>query len=118
MRNACAWAMVLALVLVNGLRLTQVESFIHQHRGQVPPLAEPVYRAHPEVVFVNMAAGLYTQDMVQNDPFLRSPRVVMIYDSRSNVATLMARRFPAYVRSAEGEWGELWTAAASASPNR
>lgn len=118
LRNMSAWGIVLSLVFANGLRLTQVESFINQHRSQVPPLAQPAARDRPEVVFVNLAAGLYTQDMVQNDPFLRTPRIVMVQDNRKNVAQLMARHFPTHVKIAEGKWGELWTAAQAASPKR
>ena len=47
--------------------------------------------------------------MVHNDPFLRGPRLTMVYDGRDKAAALMARRFPAYTRRAEGKWGELWT---------
>ncbi len=118
LRHMAAWGAALSLVFSNGLRLAQVESFIHRHLDQVPPLAQPVSRERPEVVFVNLATGLYTQDMVQNDPFLRAPRIAMVYDSRGNVAALMARKFPAYVRTAEGGWGELWTAAQASQPKQ
>jgi len=46
---------------------------------------------------------------VHNDPFLGNARLTMVYDGRESTAALMARRFPAYTRSAEGKWGELWT---------
>jgi hypothetical protein len=32
----------------------------------------------------------------------------MVYDGREKTAALMAQRFPAYTRRAEGKWGELW----------
>ena len=38
----------------------------------------------------------------------RSPRVMMVFDGADKSAALMARRFPAYTKSAEGDWGELW----------
>ena len=59
-------------------------------------------------MFVDIGAGYYTQDLVQNDPLLRTPRIVMVYDNRENTAALVARHFPGYVKSAEGRWGELW----------
>ncbi|HEY8070212.1 MAG TPA: hypothetical protein VIF38_15125 [Burkholderiales bacterium] len=117
LRNMAAWGIVLSIVCANGLRLAQVEAFITRHLDQVPPLARPATREQPEVVFVNLAAGLYTRDMVQNDPFLRSPRVVMVQDGK-NIPQLMARHFPAYAKTAEGGWGELWTAAQAASPKK
>jgi hypothetical protein len=33
----------------------------------------------------------------------------MVYDGPEQAAALMAQRFPAYTRRAEGKWGELWT---------
>lgn len=118
LRSMAAWGTVLSLVFSNGLRLTQVETFINQHLNQVPPLARPAAPERAEVVFVNLGFGLYTQDMVQNDPFLRDSRIVMVLDSRKNVAELMARRFPAHVKVTEDRWGELWTTTPAASPKR
>jgi len=60
-------------------------------------------------VFVDPAAGFYSRDMVHNDPFLRGPRLTMVYEGKEKAAALMAQRFPAYTRRAEGKWGELWT---------
>jgi hypothetical protein len=47
--------------------------------------------------------------MVHNDPFLRGPRITMVYDGSARTAALMTRHFPDYTKSAEGKWGELWT---------
>lgn len=117
LRNMACWAAILSLVFANALRLVQVEAFIGQHLSQVPPLARPVDPARPEVVFVNVGTGFYTHDMVQNDPFLRAPRITMVQVSRDDDAELMTRRFPGYVRGAEGRWGELWIAT-PATPSR
>jgi hypothetical protein len=104
-----AWAVALSLLFANGLRLTQVDAFMNRHLNQVPPLARPADPARAEIVFVDPAAGFYTRDMVRNDPFLRDSRLTMVYDGPDKTAALMARRFPAYTRRAEGKWGELWT---------
>ena len=108
-RNLAAWAAALSLVLANGLRISQVDSFVAKHLAQVPPLARAADPARPEVVFVDPAAGAYVRDMLQNDPFLRGGRVVLYYDGPAAAAALMARRFPDYTRRAEGQWGEQWT---------
>jgi hypothetical protein len=113
LRAMAAWAVVLSLLLANGLRLVQVEAFIARHLSQVPPLARPAGRGAKEIVFVDISVGAYTQDMVQNDPFLRSSRIVMIRDNRESTARFMAERFPGYERTAQGEWGEQWTARSS-----
>ncbi|HVP08643.1 MAG TPA: hypothetical protein VMT02_03900 [Burkholderiales bacterium] len=108
-RNLAGWAIVMSLVLANGLRIAQVNGFIAQHLAQVPPLARPADPARPEVIFVDPAAGAYVRDMLHNDPFLRGGRVVLYYDGPAAAAALMARRFPDYAKRAEGKWGEQWT---------
>jgi len=119
LRGMVAWAIVLSLVLVNAQRLVQVESFIDRHLRQVPPLVSAPDPARREIVFVDPAAGSYLEDVVQNDPFLRAPRIVMMLQDRENVEELMRRRFPGYARRARGEWGELWVlATGAASPPR
>jgi hypothetical protein len=111
LRRMAAWAIVLSALLATGLRLAQVDSFISRQRAQVPPLAAHADADLAQVVFVNIRTGFYTIDLVQNDPFLRGPRVIMVYESAERSDALMAARFPAFRRSAQGEWGELWTAA-------
>lgn len=110
LRRMAAWAVVLSALLATGLRLVQVDGFISRQRAQVPPLAARADADRPQVVFVNIRTGFYTIDLVQNDPFLRGPRITLVYEGAERSAALMAARFPAFRRSAQGEWGELWTA--------
>jgi hypothetical protein len=109
LRRMAAWAVVLSATLAMGLRLVQVDAFISRHLGQVPPLATPAHPARPEVIFVNIRAGFYMQDLIQNHPLLRTPRVTMVYEGAERTGALMNRHFPAYRRSEQGPWGELWT---------
>jgi len=111
LRRMAAWAVVLSALLATGLRLVQVDGFIARHLAQVPPLAAPASAERPQVVFVNTGTGYYSRDLVQNDPLLRGPRIIMVYEGPERAAALMAARFPAYRKAAQGEWGELWTAA-------
>ncbi len=108
LRRMAAWAVVLSALLATGLRLVQVDSFISSQRAQVPPLAASADADRPQVVFVNVRAGFYTRDLVQNDPFLRGPRVTLVYEGAERAAALMAARFPQYRRTEQAEWGELW----------
>jgi hypothetical protein len=110
LRNMVLWSTLLSLLLANGLRLAQVDAFIARQRQQVPPLARAVEPGRMEIVFVNTGNGSYVRDLVQNDPWLRGPRIVMVYPGRAEAANLMADRFPRYRKSADGAWGELWTA--------
>jgi hypothetical protein len=103
------WAVALSLVLANGLRVVQVDGFLARHLAQVPPLARPAAAGKQEILFIAPEQGFYTRDMVRNDPLLRGPRLLMVYDGPERAAALMARRFPDYTRTAQGKWGELWT---------
>jgi len=110
-KTMTAWGIVLSLVLANGLRLAQVEGFVGRHLAQVPPLARAA-PAHPELVFVNIHRGFYTQDLIQNDPFLRRSRLVLVSNGSEGDAAFAAQRFTGYRKSAEGAWGSAWRAPA------
>ena len=110
LRAMAAWALALSLVAANGLRLVQVESLVGSHLRQVPPLAQAPDPALHEIVFVDPRHGIYSHDMVRNDPFLRGQRMVMILSPKERAETLMARRFPNHVKVSEGPWGQRWVA--------
>lgn len=107
LRGMAAWGIFLSLLLANALRLVQVEGFIGRQLAQVPPLTRSA-AAH-EVIFVDPRNGFYSVDLIQNDPFLRAPRIVMVKRTAESVDAMMAARFPGYARSASGPWGEHWT---------
>ena len=107
-RGMVSWGIALSLIFANALRLTQVDAFIGRHLAQVPPLARQADRERPELVLVDIRSGFYAQDMVQNDPFLRGPRTVMLRISPERDAELVAKHFPGYLKTDEGKWGALW----------
>ena len=108
LRGMAAWGIVLSLLAANALRLVQVEGFIERQLGQVPPLARPAPAAAGEVIFIDPRAGFYTIDLIQNDPFLRDPRIVLMMRTSERLDDWMAARFPGYARAASGPWGEQW----------
>lgn len=108
LRSMAAWSAALSLAAAGALRLAQVDAFVEGHLSQVPPLTWRASAERPEVVFVDIGTGFYTRDLVQNDPFLRSPRIVMARPGAREVGALMASRFPGYRRIAQGDWGEQW----------
>jgi hypothetical protein len=112
LRNMACWAVLLSLVAAVGLRLAQVDGFISRHLAQVPPLVRAVDSSRAEVVFMDIRKGFYVQDMVHNDPFLRSPRVLLVYRGPAEAEALMATHFPGYRKEAVGAWGEHWVKAA------
>jgi hypothetical protein len=109
LRAMAAWLVVLSFVFANSLRLAEVWAFTAGHLAHVPPLARQVPPDVRQIVFVSFGAGPYVEDLVQNDPFLRASRIVMVYEGPERAADLMRRRFPGYVREFSSHWGELWT---------
>lgn len=110
LRGMAAWLVVLSLVLANALRLAEVEAISARHLAQVPPLAKAAPRDARQIVFVRTNVGFYVRDLVQNDPFLRGTRIIMVHEGAERAADLMSRRFPGYVKELSSDWGELWTA--------
>jgi hypothetical protein len=108
LRGMAAWGILLCLLFANGLRLAQVEGFATRQTGQVPPLARAATPERSEVIFINPRGGFYIFDLIQNDPFLRSPRIVLTMRPAERLDGFMAARFPGYVRAASGQWGEHW----------
>ena len=104
--GVAGWAVVLSLFIAVALRIFQVGGFVRGHLGQVPPLArEAVAR---EVVFVDPRSGFYSIDLVQNHPFLKDRRIIMLWSASQPQDELMARYFPGYVKVQSGSWGEHW----------
>ena len=117
LRGMAAWLVILSLVLANAMRLAEVEAFGARHLAQVPPLAKAAPRDARQIVFVRANVGFYVRDLVQNDPFLRGTRIIMVYEGAEQAADLMSRKFPGYMKGLSSDWGELWTAQQS-TPGR
>ncbi len=81
---------VLSLVIITPLRLAQVNSFVDRQLGQLPEL-DPGVR---QVVFIDGHSGYYVPDLIQNDPFLRGPRIIMASHGHPADSAVMARHFP------------------------
>jgi hypothetical protein len=98
---ACA---VLSLVLLNGLRAHQVDSFIREHVAQIPIAPSGT----PRVTIIEPLGGYYAADAVQNDPFLRRPTMLLVTRGHSRDAVMMARRFPDYRLLHMDRRGSVW----------
>lgn len=108
LRAMAGWCVLLSLIVVNGFRMNQVEEFMGQHLQRVPPLATAPSKDRPELVLVNLGYGFYPADLVQNDPFLRSPRVIMVQGQPRQDAAMLSRWYPDYEKVRSGQWGEHW----------
>jgi len=108
LRSMAAWACALSFVLANGLRMAQIENFVDRHLAQVPPLYQPAESGRAELVFINTKQGFYSVDLIQNDPFLRDARIILVQRSPEIDEALVAQNFPGYVKATAGSWGERW----------
>lgn len=97
-------AALVSLVLLVPLFAWQVHSFIQTHVGQLPTSD----RGRPRVVIISPYMGYYSQDLVQNDPFLRAPVIRMITHGRADDEKMMATHFPDLVLLSSGYRGSVW----------
>jgi hypothetical protein len=79
-------------------------SFIATSRSQVPEADHGT----PRVMIIDPTQGYYNGDLVQNDPFMRSPVIRMFSHGRDNDASMMARKFPDLVLLGADERGTVW----------
>jgi hypothetical protein len=105
LRGWAAAAAASSLVFATGLRGWQIETFIAGHLSHRPPYVA----GEPQVVFIKHDVDYYFDwDLVQNDPYLRSPTLVLLSRGAEEDARMMARRFPQARRIHSGPHGEVW----------
>lgn len=103
----------LSFLILLPQRAWQVEGYIRHHRAQVPIATAPV-----SITFINGAHGIFTVDLLQNDPFLRNND----WRLKSHGASLNAQLAREYLvnpkREQSGEWGEIWSGSALRHPKQ
>ncbi len=104
LRRYAAAVALLSLALATPLRWAQIESFVDEHLARRPPFEKGVR----QVVFVTPDYFHYTQDFVQNDPFLRDPVIFMLSRGRAADEKLLRERFPGARLAHEGSSGHVW----------
>jgi hypothetical protein len=104
LRRYAAAAALLSLLLATPLRWAQISSFMDEHLSRRPPFEEGVR----QVVFVKLDYDYYTQDFVQNDPFLRAPVTFMLSRGRAKDEALLRRHFPGARFAHEAPFGHVW----------
>jgi hypothetical protein len=93
-----------SLLLAVPLRLVQVQSFIDRQRAQIPEAPAGAR----EVVFVRPDRGFYTQDLVQNDPFLRGKRLILFSHGDEADAALASRLKPRPTLAGRNQVATVW----------
>ena len=93
-----------SLVLLNATGLFVTGRFIHGQLAQ-RPVTDPAQR---QVVVLDVTHGYYTNDLVQNDPFLRGPVIWIAGWGDGTDSAWVASRFPNAVIVARPEGATVW----------
>jgi hypothetical protein len=104
LRRYAAAAALLSLALATPFRWAQIESFMSEQLARRPPFEKDVR----QIVFVTLDYAYYTQDFVQNDPFLRAPVIFMLSRGRAADEKLVRERFPGARLAREAQYGHVW----------
>jgi hypothetical protein len=98
---ACAF---LGLLAITPFLAVQMERFVRGHLEQLPATA----RGAARVVIIDTSYGFYSEDLVQNDPFLRDAVLRLASRGREADEAMMRQRFPHLRRLASDERGTVW----------
>jgi len=103
---ACAVGtlVVLSFVLLNGLRLYQVDSFMDRHLAQLP-LLDPQRK---QICFIRPEEGYYSIDLIQNDPFLRSNTVFIKSFGPEDEKQFIDKYYPDAVPKSDSPDTRVW----------
>ncbi len=104
LRRYAAAAALLSLVVAVPFRWAQIESFMSEQLARRPPFEKGLR----QIVFVTLNYDYYTQDFVQNDPFLRAPVIFMLSRGRAADEKLLRERFPSARLTHEAQYGQVW----------
>ena len=99
-----ASAALLSLALATPLRAWQIHAFMEDHLSRRPAFDEGV----PQAVFVTLKWEYYTQDFVQNDPFLRDPVIFLLSRGLKEDEALLRERFPGATLVRIAPYGYVW----------
>jgi hypothetical protein len=95
---------VLSFVLLNGLRLYQVDAFIDRHLSQLPPLDPD----RAQICFIRPEEGYYSIDLVQNDPFLRQKTLFIKSFGPEDEEQFIVQRYPDAVPRGDAPDERVW----------
>jgi hypothetical protein len=82
----------------------QIEHLISRHLNQLPAPTRP----GNNVFFINPAGGFYIVDMIQTDPLLRAPDLLLASRGMGADTQLIRRTWPNAKKLSDGPWGEQW----------
>jgi hypothetical protein len=98
-------AALLNLFLVVPYQMMQIESTITRHSAQLPKPRRP----GNNVYFINASGGFYIADLVQMDPMLRQPDLLLFSRGPALDAELRRQNWPAAILVERGNGIEEWS---------
>jgi hypothetical protein len=101
--NRVAKMLLGSLLIANGLRVYQVGIFVDEHLSQRPPQT-----AGGQISFHN-GIGYYANDLIQNDPWLRGDRIVLLSERPGEEAMILRRHFPGEYVAQSNQYGTTYT---------
>lgn len=105
LKNYVMRVALFSLVFATALRLFQVRLFMDDQLALRPPFEKGVR----QIVFVAPHPAFYTQDFVQNDPFLREPVIFMMSRRPArDYREVIERRFPGARLTYDAPNGQVW----------
>jgi len=85
------------------LRLWQVNNHMREHLAQLPTIEKG---ARAEIVLLTLSrGGYYVVDLVQNDPWMRGHRIVLLSQGPEKDAEMLRRHFPNCKMISRPPWG-------------
>lgn len=97
-------AAVLNLLIVMPFQLHQIDDIIAQHLAQLPAPRRP----GNNVYFIHPRGGFYVADMVQIDPLLREPDLLLVSRGVDLDTQLIRRNWPGAVKIASERAADQW----------
>ena len=97
-------AAILNLLIVMPFQLHQINDIVSQHLAQLPAPRRP----GNNVYFIHPRGGFYVADMVQIDPLLREPDLLLVSRGAELDAQMIRQNWPGAVRIASGGAADQW----------
>jgi hypothetical protein len=95
---------ILSLLIIVPFQMYQIEHIISRHLNELPPPVRP----GNDIFFVSTTTGFYLVDMIQNDPLLRAPDLLLASHGAAADAELRRRLWPNAKKIRDGRWGQQW----------
>ncbi|MBU1193836.1 MAG: hypothetical protein KKE62_10045 [Proteobacteria bacterium] len=110
LKNAAVWKKficvlsILSIIFSCGFRLYQVQEFVSQHLFQYPVFE----KNNNYICIMNTGQGYYTEDIVQNDPFLRKRIIILRSVNKEADLEMMQTLFPKAKKIISSSLYTLW----------